>query len=131
MAMFTSASPVFPVDQSEAGRGLAPFTVRMVSPTEMALAGLGAEDLQAEVVVAVALAQLRAALEAGDDALRRGLRVGGEEGVAATAQVDRVGGGLHDDDLAGVDGAAQSRSGLQLNSHRSPSISLLSINWSP
>ena len=28
--------PFFPVGQSEAGRGLAPLTVRMVSPTEMA-----------------------------------------------------------------------------------------------
>src|ERR1700722_4300027 len=57
------------------------------------LAGLGAEELQAEVVVAVALAQLRAAVKARYDALGRRRGVGGQERVATAAQVDRIGGG--------------------------------------
>ncbi len=126
MAMFTTASlllPVSPDRQSEAGSGLAPLTARIgLADRDGALTGLGAQELQAELVVAVALAQLRAAVEARHDALGRGRGVGGQEGVASAAQIDRIRGRLHHDDLAGIGRAAQPHSCLQLDSHRSPSV---------
>ena len=89
---------------------------------DRSLAGLGAEHLEAEVLVRVALAELRAAVESGHDRHRRCLLVDAVEGMAAAAQVDRIGRRAHDDDLARIDGAAQPGPCLHLDRHwlRSP-----------
>src|SRR5580698_9796518 len=74
MAMFTTASPLLPAPgRSVRGRQRLGALHREDSLADRngPLAGLGAEELQAELVVAVALAQLRAAVKACHDALGR------------------------------------------------------------
>src|SRR5580698_9584694 len=73
MAMFTTALPRLPGRSVRGGQRLGALDGQDgLADRDGAFAGLGAQQLQAELVVAVALAQLGAAVEAGHDALRRG-----------------------------------------------------------
>src|ERR1700722_20385695 len=56
------------------------------------LARLGAEELEAELVVAVALPQLGTATDPRHDGFVAGLGIGGQEGMPSAAQVDGLGG---------------------------------------
>src|SRR6516162_5839023 len=119
IAMFTGASP----GSVRGGKRLGALDLEdRLAHGDRTLARLGAQQLEPQLLVAVALPQLGALIEPGLDAPGHDLGVDGQKGVPATPQVDRLGRSLHDHDLAGVGCAAQPRPGLQLDPHCRPSF---------
>jgi hypothetical protein len=91
-----------------------------VADRQRALARLRAQQLDAEVVVGVSLADLGAAVETGHDRGGGRVSVGREHRLAAAAEVDVASRRFDDDDLGSVGRAAQA--GARLLLHRTRSL---------